>query len=277
MSIEVATTLPNLSLATRRLPPPQDIKLEYTKVSGQSIIIWDNLRGADHKVFYNVYRAMAYNGIFYKLNKSPIPINRFIDNTCRTHPTIGYWYKVSSCYLDNDIWIEGTPSEPIQYQAGPATFWLNKINERNLWILKNDGLIFDFYARKYDGEKCSCYDYNRASPALGDCPICYGTGYVGGYAPTCALLVRIVNTVETLNQTKESYRFSQTPTAWTISPIRIRNRDLLIHPDGTIYQVLDSTVSSAAGFQFHQDLKLSSLENNDPLYKIRHAHLKLAY
>ena len=279
MSVETDTSLANLSLAVRRLPPPQDIRIQYTKMSGQCVVTWDKLLGADHPVFYNIYRAISSNGIFYKKNTSPIPITKFIDTGLGNNPNITYWYKVSSTYKVNNIWIEGKSSNPVQYEMNKTIpFWFNKINERNMWILKNDGIIMDFYSRKYEGEFCTeCYDSLRGRAGNGACPVCYGTGFVGGYSPECQLLVRLNTYTENLTINREAYSYQQSPAGWTITPIRLRNRDLLIYPDGTIYQVLENTVSITSGVWFHQDIKLKSFDNGDPIYKMKRTNLKLAY
>lgn len=278
MSIEEASQIPTISLATRRLPPPQDIYIASSKIQGQAIITWNKLQGADHPVFYNVYRGTSFNGIFYKLNKTPINNNKYLDYTRGVNPNVVYWYKVSSLYEDNDLWIEGIPSEAIQYKYTNAQlFWFNKINERNMWMLKNDGMYFDFYSRKYEGEKCKCYDETRGRASQGNCDICYGTGFVGGYSPQCQLLVRLVHVDESLNISKEYYQWNSSPSAWTITSLPIHNRDLLIGPDGKFYHILSVMQNQAGGYLFHHDLKLRYIEPQDPIYSMRRIKLKPAY
>lgn len=268
----------NISVDLLRLPPPQEIRIEYTKQQHQCVITWNKLLNVQQQVCYNVYRGASNNGIFYKINKVPITTNRFIDNSRNNNPNIIYWYKVSSCYKDNDVWFEGIPSEPVQYHYNSTPlFWFNKINERNMWLLKNTGMIFDFYSRKYEGEHCSCYDDNRGRAGQGNCSICYGTGFVGGYSPQCQLLVRLINVEESLNISREYYQWNSSPTAWTISSIQLHNRDLLIAPDGKIYHVLSVYINQAGGYLFHQDLKLKYIEPNDPIYKMPRTQLKLVY
>lgn len=278
MSVEQASALPIISLATRRLPPPEDIRIEHPKVQGHCIITWNKLIGAEHPVFYNVYRGISFNGTFYRLNKTPINNNKFLDDSRGVNPNVTYWYKVSSLYQDNDIWIEGIPSAAVQYKYTTANlFWFNKINERNMWMLKMDGMYFDFYSRKYEGEHCTCYDEARGRAGQGSCPICYGTGFVGGYSPQCQLLVRLVNVEESLSISREYYQWNVSPSAWTITSLPIHNRDLLISPDGKFYHILSVNVNQAGGYLFHHDLRLKYIEPEDPIYKMRRVQLKPAY
>ena len=268
----------DIILAEKRLPPPTDIRIGYTKAQGQCLITWNNLAGTDEKVFYNIYRGISHNGIFYKQNLQPIAINKFIDYNLGKHPNITYWYKVSSCYYLNGQLIEGKPSSPVQYSINNMNRWFNKMNERNMWILKMDGLLFDLYTRKYEGERCpDCYSETRGRAGQNSCTTCFGTGFVGGYSPQVQLYVRLAPVEEAVQINTEGYQYQRVPSAWTITPIHIRNRDILISPEGSIFSVTASYINQAAGYYFHQDLKLRILEPNDPLYQMKRYTLKPAY
>ena len=43
---------------------------------------------------------------------------------------ITYWYKISTLYKQNNMWIEGIPSRPIQYKINNLNKWFNKMNIR---------------------------------------------------------------------------------------------------------------------------------------------------
>ena len=228
MSNEMGNIENVININQRRLPPPQDIVIMYTRVTGQCIVTWNKLTGADNDVYYNVYRGISYNGIFYKQNITPLFQNKYVDNTLNKNPNVNYWYKISSLYKINNQWIEGIPSRPIQYKVNNLNKWFNKINERNFWILRMDGQLCTFYQRNYEGEKCECYDPLRGQAGYSSCPKCYGTGLKVPYSPPLDLYLRFNNVAEALQQDVESWSFKQNGlTAWTISPIRIRNRDAI--------------------------------------------------
>ena len=163
----------DINIGLQRLPPPDDISIAYTRVTGQCILTWTKLQNTDKQVFHNIYRGISYSGIFYKQNVQPIFLNRYVDNTLSKNPNITYWYKISSLYKENDMWIEGIPSRPIQYKVNNLNKWFNKMNERNFWILKNDGQLFDLYQRKYEGQRCHCYDPLRGQAGNSTCSTCY--------------------------------------------------------------------------------------------------------
>lgn len=267
----------NIDIGIQRLPSPDDVQIAYTRVTGQCILTWNKITNTNKQVFYNIYRGISYSGIFYKQNTQPIFLNRYVDNSLSKNPNISYWYKISSLYKENDIWIEGVPSRPFQYKVNNLNKWFNKMNERNFWILKNDGLLFDLYQRKYEGEKCHCYDYLRGQAGLSTCSTCYGTGFLVPYAPPVEIFMRMNNVNEALLQETDSWAFSQKPGFWTISNIRLRNRDLLVSPQGIIFSIVSSYINNVAGYLFHQTCETVSLESNDPAYNIIRKKTNIAY
>ena len=268
----------NIIVNTKRLPAPANIRIGYTKVAGQSLITWNQVTMKDIVPMYNIYRGVASSGAFYKMNLKPVATNKFIDNNVGRNPNTTYWYKISTVYNDNGVFIEGPLSAAVQYQVTTMNRWFNKINERNMWILKNTGQLFDFYTRKYEGERCpDCYDEARGRAGQNNCHTCFGTGFVGGYEPMVQLYIRLNPAEESLDIDQESYTYNQLPGAWTITPIQIKNRDILISQDGTMYAVKSTYVNQAEGYYFHQELKLKTLEPEDNLYNIKRATLKPVY
>jgi hypothetical protein len=275
MKHEVMNMNFDVSSFTKQLPPPNNIHVLQTRVKNEVVITWDKLHLALVDVKYHVYRGTANNGVFYRITKEPISDNSFID-VQEKHPALynQYWYKVSS--VCNDI--EGRRSLPVQYQPTTQNRWFKKINERNLWLLKNTGVICDLYTRKWEGEHCpDCYDELRGRASNSMCPKCFGTGFVNGYEPQFALYVRLGNSESTVSQNIEGLESQNSISCWTITPTRIRNFDMLFTPDGSILEVTSSYINSADNYNFHQEFKARYLEPNDPKYNIRRATLKLCY
>ena len=273
----------DFQLYQKNLIPPKHLTISYPRDNTHIIITWNEVRNPDkymsvktvNKVYYNVYKGLSRNGIFYKLNNAPIATNRFEDYDMARNPNIQNWYKVSAVYEDeNGQQIEGALSEPQCFEVRNTDKWFYKINERNLWILKNTGMLFDLYTRKYDGEHCPrCYDEIRGRAGTLDCDICYGTGYVGGYDPAYQLYVRLKPIEQALNVSTQMYTFENSPGAWTITTTKIMNRDVLISPTGTIYQVVASMINQAAGYLFHTELKLKACDLKDPIYQMKRTPL----
>jgi hypothetical protein len=270
----------DIQLNAIRLPAPTNVIISYPKQQGNVSITWNNVKNPDEgnvngnivRVMYNIYYSTISNGIFYQLNdvKNPIQTNRYEHGGRSKNPNTTYWYKVSTVYLNKaGKLIEGNLSSPIMYQVNNTNRWFKKINERDMWILKNTGQLFDLYKRKTDGKKCpKCYDTVRGNAGDGSCNICWGTGIEGGYEPVFKLFLRQKPAQTSLDVSTQGLVYKHTPGAWTISSVEIKNRDLLINPQGILFSVLNSNINQAAGVLFHQELQLIELDPNDPLYKM---------
>ena len=271
----------NVSIFQRQLQPPEHLVIAYARDYRHLIITWNEIRNPDKHlvnkkikaVCYNVYKGLSQNGIFYKLNDTPLLTNRYEDTDIERNPNVMNWYKVSSVYEDEDgNWIEGQLSPPSTFRIRNTDKWFFKINERNYWILQNTGMLFDLYTRKYTGEQCpKCYDSIRGRSGSNTCPICFGTGFVGGYDPAYQLYVRLKPVEQMLTISNQMFVNENTPGAWTISDTLIMNRDLLISPDGTFYQVLARHINQAGGYLFHQELRLKAYDPEDPIYHLKRA------
>ncbi|AEO93435.1 gp175 [Bacillus phage G] len=272
----------------RRLPAPINITVSIPKGPGHLLIVWDSVKNPDLnkypdgepkiiKVKYNVYRGLSIGGIFYKMNKQPLEQLRFEDEKVGRNPNTQYFYKVSTVAEFDDGYekydVEGELSSPVIFHIPTTNKWFKKINERNMWILKNTGVLMDLYIRKTDGERCDkCLSQTRGQ-GYADCLECFGTTYKGGYEPMTQLYVRQKPATQQLELTPHGYVQNSTPGAWTISNVKLTNRDLLINPEGKIFSITGSHVSHAAGYLFHQELTMRELDPTDRLYKIKRTTL----
>jgi hypothetical protein len=266
----------DLQINKEQLPPPKNINISYPKNHQNLIVTWNEVRKPKEvdTIKYNIYRGSSPNGIFYKLNNKPLNQNRFEDKEISLNRNVTNWYKVSAIACGNNDKVEGKLSSAEMYKVNNTNKWFKKINERNLWILKNTGQLFDLYTRKNSGKKCSkCYDGVRGQSGNRDCPSCFGTGYEGGYEPQFQLYVRQKPAQKSMEITDEGFVHNHTPGAWTISTKQIKNRDLLISPQGIIFSVTSSHVNHAAGVLFHQELQMKELDQTDSRYNIQREDL----
>ena len=270
----------NFEVNNRVLPPPKNISISHPKGPGQLLIVWDNVKNPDSKkqglnliqgVRYNIYRSISFGGIYYKLNNQSLYQPRYEDSDVGKNPNTQYFYKVSTIavFKDGKEITEGALSEPVVFHIPTEDRWFKKINERNMWILKNTGVLMDVYRRKTEGARCKfCYDKIREQGDA-DCTRCFGTTFEGGYEPMLQIYIRQKPATEQLQLTPQGYVIDNNPGAWTISPIELTNRDLMFNPFGKLFAVMNSNISHAAGYMFHQELQMKELDPTDIRYKIK--------
>jgi hypothetical protein len=252
-----------------KLLPPKNIKIVYTNLKNDASVTWDKVNNDEYKIGYNVYRGTIANGIFYKLNKEVILTNRYEDKNVISNINTTYWYKVSTLYYNGEQWVESELSNANIYRVDNTNKWFHKINERNMWILKNTGELFDLYKRKTEGDRCTCFDSVRGSAANPNCEKCYGTGFVGGYDAINQIYIRQKPANNQMDRTLEGLKINNNTGAWTICDVQIRDRDILINPQGKMFRVYSTNINHAAGYYFHQEIQMYEVETNDPIYKLK--------
>lgn len=274
----------DFQLNRRRLPFPNNIQVDsqHNIISGL-VVSWDRMKNPDIdspvaeiiEIKYNVYRGTSVGGIFYKLNSQSLSENKYEDKGVKLHPNTQYFYKISTVAVFTDgNFSESVLSPPVAFVVPTTNKWFKKMNERNMWILKNTGVLMDLYRRKTEGERCQiCYDDIRGQSGDNSCTNCFGTGFDGGFEPMHQLYVRQKPATEQLDLSPRGYTQNSQPGAWTISKVHIKNRDLLINPYGQVFSVLSSNLSHAAGFFLHQELTMKEIDVNDIRYHIKRTSL----
>lgn len=276
----------NFNVNSRRLHFPNNIQVNNQHTINKLIVVWDRVKNPDEElaiqeiqnVQYNVYRGTSISGIFYRLNTDPIEGTKFEDNNVSLNPNTQYFYKVSTVAVydknDSSKNVEGVLSPPAMFMIPTTNKWFKKMNERNMWILKNTGVLMDLYTRKTEGEKCTqCYDDIRGQAGDSNCLNCLGTGLDGGYEPMFQLYVRQKPAPQQLDLINMGYAPNSSPGAWTISKVLLKNRDILINPYGKMFSVTSSNVNHAAGFFFHQELTMKELDPTDIKHQIKRKNL----
>ncbi len=271
----------DFNINSRRLSFPTSIKMSYPHDIKKLIITWDKIANPDKDITssilkivdvkYNVYRSNTINGTFFKLNSKPLDTNQFIDENLSLNPNTNYWYKISTVAIFSDgSFSESIFSQPQMYKVENTNKWFNKVNERNMWILKNTGILMDLYVRKTEGEHCpDCWDDVRGQAINSKCEKCFGTGIIGGYEPMLQIYVRQKPAVQQLDLASQGYMINSNPGLWTISSIKLHNRDILINPEGRMFSITSANISHAAGYYFHQELQAKEVDPMDVKYHIQ--------
>lgn len=135
----------------------------------------------------------------------------------------------------------------------------------------NFGEEFYLLVRKRAGERCSRCWSNLISNAIDpQCPICYGTGYVGGYVAYPML--------GQFQYPRETYVYGPTERGEWLGPrtfeltcepkVPIKPRDVVVRKDGTRYIVGRVNYTRIAGAIIHQSVNISLVDKEHPVNKI---------
>lgn len=149
-------------------------------------------------------------------------------------------------------------------------------------MLKATGEPVVLLKRKWTGITCRCYRLNNEH-ADGRCPICLGTGFVGGYDQYYSsrrsdgrILVKFPPTVDNLTIKNHGLQQEFTPSAaWTLVVPALKDRDCFIrfnedNSEEFRYEIVNVTRNKLMFSQSGaQSMSLYRLDKTDPVYQFR--------
>jgi hypothetical protein len=122
------------------------------------------------------------------LNEQPIVDDCCYYDTCKRN-----WATLIEAYYRVRLVLPGVPGCPV-YKSQP--FRANGLLSRRHWLVARDIIRKEYLQQKYEGtygyllvrkkfgRACPvCLDWDTKEVTDSDCPVCFGTGIVGGYYP----------------------------------------------------------------------------------------------
>jgi len=190
---------------------------------------------------YKVYRALSMSGT-YTLIKDDVHVLFYKDTTAYQWQRTDYWYKVSAVDADG----EGPLSDPVvnfafaknsssgMTRLGDAGSMnhariMYEIVRRNELLLRRGGEWVDVWIRKTAGEWCtSCYVPERDQPSYATCPVCFGTGFTGGYEKYADVLMKVEPYKDQRQLVKIGNKWMATPRSWVTTFPLLRTDDVVV-------------------------------------------------
>lgn len=228
-------------------------------------------------VGYNIYRSTnpaAPVTELTKLNTAPVTIPLYRDTTVDPERFPFYYYTVME--------IQGTGDEvaidsPASLQS---MYWnsarredvvsiprvLNEFIYRKYLLLRNTGEVVDLLIRKVSGQRCPSYnpEYEQSIP----CPLCFDTGWIGGYDRVRDVQLRILPSSQQYLQTPYGRAIKTQPTGWLAEWPLLRNGDVVVRADNTRYTVMNLSLLITQGILTEQDFDLAFIDPSNAVYQL---------
>ncbi len=149
--------------------------------------------GETGEIFLN--NRKTYNHQFNRLDNPVLPIlssggeirvsYTYINNHIQKDINRKVYYKCTTVAIDSSN--DEMKETPLNEVEAISLYDMEKIDwvwaesiRRNRWMLEQAGERVKLFIRKWAGEICPCWDIQYRT-AKNDCPLCFGTGYIGGY------------------------------------------------------------------------------------------------
>jgi hypothetical protein len=199
-------------------------------------------------------------------------------NTVHTDLDKKTWYRVTTVALDpaSPTGFRETPlefTEAVTYRAVERLdyMWREAIR-RNNWILEQGGERVKVFIMKTSGERCWC----RRDPKTMEftqqpdnrCPVCFGTGFVGGYEGPYDMILSPDDSDRAVRQGATGRFLDHTQDVWTGPSPLLTQRDFIVKQTNERYSIGPVRKPSARGNIMQQHFQIKYLDSLDIRYEI---------
>lgn len=182
------------------------------------------------------------------------------------------FYKVTTVAKREDT--NEQVESPLDQVAAETFQQVERINwiwreaiRRNRWILQQGGERVKIFIRKWMGQRCPDWS-DTQKRSYHDCPICYGTGYVGGYSGPFEIIIAPPEAARELELGETGLRLNYAFSTWTGPSPLLSQRDFVVRPNGERFGVGAITPEGANGAIFQQHFDVQYIDTKDVRYKV---------
>lgn len=267
-----------------------DVQLSINDGTGYQTVKAFKVDGANGNIYLNTNRIYdpAQNkflpAVLPNLLTGGIRVSyRYVSLNIATNINRKIYYKATTVALNPDTGeIIETPLNQVEakspYDMEKVDYIWAEAIRRNRWILEQGGERVKLFLRKWNGVKCSCsiagdekdrYGYSkRIGIARGECPICYGTTYVGGYEGPYDTIVAPPETEKAVNLLDAGLHITYDWQSWTGPYPLLNDKDVIVRQNNDRFFVSRANAQGSRGAIYQQHFNMTSVDTTDPIYTI---------
>lgn len=139
---------------------------------------------------------------------------------------------------------------------------------RNRFILEQGGERVKIFLRKNVGIPCLCVQDDYHKQPQNDCPICFGTSFVGGYEGPYDALIAPDDAERRISQKEQGRTMEHTYEVWTGPAPILSQRDFIVKINGERYSIGPVRFPSNRGMVLQQHFNIGHLDEKDIRYRV---------
>jgi len=197
----------------------------------------------------------------------------YLNNHIQTDIYRKAYYKVTTEAIDPNT---GNNIEtPLNEVEAISLYDMEKIDwvwaeaiRRNRWLLEQAGERVKLFIRKWAGTRCeSCWD-EEYQQSREFCPVCFGTGYTGGYEGPYDTIIAPPETEKTVELTDIGLHVNYDWNTWTGPYPLLTDRDFLVRQNNQRFSIARVNPQGSRGSIYQQHFNLAPLDQKDIRYAV---------
>lgn len=162
--------------------------------------------------------------------------------------------------------LEWTEAKTVDHIENMDYIWREAIR-RNSWILDQGGERVKVFVRKWNGTRCSCWDYEYEHPR-NDCQLCFGTGIEGGYEGPYEIRIAPPDAEKRISFGEYGFNLEQIYEVWTGPSPMLSQRDFIVKQNNDRYSIGPVRMPTNRGNVLQQHFSIDLIDENDIRYKV---------
>lgn len=178
------------------------------------------------------------------------------------------YYTVVPVGDNGEVYAAGSAGDIVNTQTiERVNYMLQEQIRRNAWVFERVGEPAFIMFRMSRGIKCSCAEDGVEEPRHG-CPICYETGWVGGYYGPYDIVYTPPDTATNTTVEEGGRKVERVSKSYLGPTPIIQNGDLIVRKNGERLITFDVTYTQPQGAIAQQEFNVRLLNNKDTRYLI---------
>lgn len=255
------------------------VEIKETSIDDFKVVRAFKVVGETGEIF--LINRKVFNHQFNRLDPPILPdLNRggeirvsytYINNYIATDINRIIYYKCTTVARNSNGEVIETPLDEVEayslYDMERIDWIWAEAIRRNKWILEQGGERVKVFIRKWFGERCSCWD-EQYRISKNDCPICYGTSYVGGYEGPYDIIIAPPEAEKTVQLLDMGLHISYDWNTWTGPYPLLNDRDFIVRQNNDRFSIAHVNPQGSRGAIYQQHFMLSPLDKKDPRYRV---------
>jgi Chitobiase/beta-hexosaminidase C-terminal domain len=243
-------------------------------INGQKAYI-KQLMGLEGTIFLETDRA--YDEVEKEWFTPPVPDEYstvLVSYKTKTHTTSvhlrkNYFYKISCVTAEDETDLDLL--EPEYMKPEKLNYIWQEAIRRNSWLRDQGGERVLAFIKRKAGKVCSCVlrDIKQRTHVKPDkdCPICYGSGFVGGFYGPIPIIIAPLTAENKINQTERGLKLELQTETWIGNFPLLTQRDMIVRRNGDRMAVGPVTLTEVHGTLTQQNFNIEVIDSTDVRYK----------
>ena len=281
--IEPLNAMKEYCIQTSRFPivdssgtnkPTDKIEEINVTINGQKAYI-KQLMGIEGTIFLETDRA--YDEIKKQWFTPPVPDEystvlvsyKVKFHTTNVHLRKNYFYKISCLTIEDETDLDLIESEYLKPEK--LNYIWEEAIRRNAWIRDQGGERVLLFIKMRAGEVCSCVlrDVKQRTHVKPDkdCPICYGSGFVGGFFGPVPVIIAPLTAENKISQTERGMKLDLQVETWIGNFPLVTQRDMIVRRNGDRMLIGPVTSVEVHGTLTQQHFTIENIDPKDVRYQ----------